>query len=70
MKFFTITEHFNPPPSSPYLLTTTLARGLDQRQDMDCLLDYSKAFDTVAHHRHLYKADCYRLRERHQWLMG
>ena len=47
------------------LLTTIedLARGLDQRDQIDCLiLDFSKAFDSVAHQRLLYKMDWYGIR--------
>ena len=54
------------------LLTTIedLARGLDQREQIDCLVsDFSKAFDCVAHQRLLYKMDWYGIRgETNIWI--
>ncbi len=56
------------------LLTTCedLLRSLDRKCQIDCLiLDFSKAFDTVAHRRLLYKLDYYGIRgTTKKWIEG
>ena len=49
-----------------------LARSLDQREQIDCLiLDFSKAFDSVPHQRLLYKMDWYGIQgETHTWIQN
>ena len=49
-----------------------LSNGIDQKQQIDCLiLDFSKAFDVVAHRRLLYKLGWYGIRgQTLNWING